>query len=134
MEGPVAVEHDRADAAVVGLGGEQRARRVLRGGGRLHVEARERGARQVAVADRDLAGRRVELGEERAVLGVGGRGVQDGEHRRVLQLARPGVGDRAPVAGGSGEPRVEQVVAVGEAGQEQARVDGRHDAGQAQRP
>jgi hypothetical protein len=81
------------------------------------------------VADRDLAGRRVQLREQLAVLVVGLGGLGDREDGGVLQLAGEGVGDRALVGGGGGETAVGQVVAVAEVRQDQGRVDGGDHAG-----
>ncbi|KPH96924.1 hypothetical protein OK006_1626 [Actinobacteria bacterium OK006] len=72
----------------------------------------------------------MELGQQRAVLVVGLFRGDDGEDGGVLQLAGEGVGDRAPVGGGRGEADLGEVVAVGEVGQEQGRVDGGDHGGQ----
>ncbi len=116
----------------VRLGGQQGARGVLGGRGGLDVESGAYGARQVAVADQDLAGRRVQLREQLAVLVVLVRRLHEGEDGRVLQLAREGVGDRALIGGCCGQAPLGQVVAVGEVRQQQGRVDGGDHAGQAE--
>ncbi len=120
---------ERADPGLVRFLRKQRARGMLCGGSRLHVEPGERAPCQVDRPGSELTCRRVELPEQRAVLLLGRRVRCHGEHGRVLHLPGPGVADRPPVGGRRGQPRLSEVVAVGEAGQDECGVDGREDIG-----
>lgn len=108
---------------------KERAGRVLARVRRLHVESREGEPGQLGRPGSGLAGRRVQLPDQCAVLVVGHRARRHGQDRRVLHLPGPGVADGPPVGRGRRESGLGQIVAVGEAGQDERGVDRREHIG-----
>ncbi len=107
---------------------------MLGGGRRLGVEPGEGEPRQLTGPGLHPAGGGVELGEQGAVLVVRIRAVDEREDGRVLQLPGPGVPDGPLVGRRRGEPRLRQVVPVGEVRQDEGGVDGGDHIGQVQCP
>lgn len=130
MEGPAALPHERADPVRVAVVGEPGAGRMLCGRRCRHVEARRRRRAQPARTEAESGRGGVELPQQREVVPAGVGAVGHREHGGVLQLPCERVADRAPVRDGCGQAGVREVVAVGQAGQDERGVHGGHHVGE----
>ncbi|CAM5276612.1 hypothetical protein SCYAM73S_03739 [Streptomyces cyaneofuscatus] len=123
MEGAVAPPDERGHPGLLRLLRQQRTGRMLTRGSRLHIEPGVREPRQLDRIRGDLTCHRIHLTDQRTVLVVGRRAVGHGEDGSVLHLPGPGVPDGPLVGGGRRETCLRQVVAVGEARQDEGGID-----------